>query len=218
MSSLSDESYRTDLGVVVSEIIDACFKYGDEEATRSNIKETANKMLGDTNTPHARNLITDAYIRICRMSYLDIEEIYESMHDYTPDYEEEEEKEPTIEIDASLYKDVIYDYWHSKDLRDELLSHNNCDITYFFVHNEDNDSDVYGIKCKIKYENDYYFLLTYPIWLKVPGDQCAVVYTFYKLEMAEDPGEDKLVRVKDENLKNKLKEIANEIYPPSDNN
>ena len=206
--------YKEVLDEMIGDIIDAAFDYDDEEETRASIKVVTNMKLKIARSPDDRRLIIDAYNKISEMSLDEIQNIYDKINGYE-DEDEEEEEDETIEIDASLYLDVIYDHWHNDQLRDKLLSYENDENGYFYIHDENNDGKGYGIRCKVKYENDYYFYLLYLVDLIEPKGKRAVISTFYKLEMAKDPSDDRLTRVKDDNLKDKLKKLAEQICYPS---
>ena len=217
-----DNAYEDNINLTIREIIDASFSYDDEKGTRESIKHFTDLNLKEAETGYDRKVLIDAYDRMCKMSFREIEDLFEKINGIDDDdFEDDEDDEANdedeyVELDASDYKDVIYDHWHNDQLRDKLLSFENGDDGYFYIHDENNDGKGYGIKAKVKYENDYYFLLLYIIELSKPREGRAVVCTFYKLEMAENPIDDRLIRVKDDELKDKLEKLANEICDSSD--
>ena len=70
-----ERDFDFSLSVMISDIIDDCFRFDDEELTRELAKDVANERLKEALTPYSRNVIVQAYIKIMEMPFEEIVEL-----------------------------------------------------------------------------------------------------------------------------------------------
>ena len=206
-----ERDFDFSLSVMISDIIDDCFRFDDEELTRELAKDVANERLKEALTPYSRNVIVQAYIKIMGMPFEEIQEIYEDMYDYTPDSDLEEDEEKPLEedetniptFDASTFKDEIYDHEDNSILRNVILCTERDDV--FDVVDENGEEKTYCMVYKLVYEDEIYCWL---LSTQHNNGLHVAINCFYQLVRAQNPDDDRLVRVKDEALSDKLKAIA----------